>query len=109
MRTTILYFDRGWPGSPSVTDKMRVLLAFYLGIPRKNAMPPGDEWDMQRCIRLVDKCPEVQESFADLGKTNPVWGIVTSRWDDLCRTYREQGLHPMGDLFRRILKENNLR
>lgn len=85
------------------------MLSFHLGTPKKHRRPPGDEWDVERCIKLVDKCPEIRESFAGLAETNPVWGVILPKWDELCQVYREQGFHPMGDMYRALLKENDLR
>lgn len=93
-----------WIMNGDLGTSSMTMLAFHLGTPRERVAPPCDEWDMHRCIKLVDQCPEIRESFEGLGQTDPVWEVILPQWDELCKVYREQGLGAMGGLFRKIVK-----
>lgn len=66
---------------------------------------PHDENDMHRCLSLVERCPEVRESFAKISSSCLQWGRIIPQWDDLRSTYLEHGMRAMGDKLRELLKE----
>jgi len=44
---------------------------------------PRDPADLNRCIKLVDKAPEVKEAFGEIAKLSNCWSAIIENWDDL--------------------------
>jgi hypothetical protein len=53
--------------------------------------PPYDPDDLQRCLKLLDACPELRDRFQEM-RTCDGWAGLVDHWDDIVHTfYKEVG------------------
>jgi hypothetical protein len=83
-------------------------LAWSLGAPinRQFHTEPADCWDFGRCVRMLDKIPELRANmthFDDAPEHGPIWIRLIEQWSELEALYREREKHEWGgELNKRI-------
>jgi len=79
MREVILeWLANGQTGISSET------IAFTaLGIKYNKARHPYDPADFNRCLLLVEKCPEIINHFDKIKKLSPEWNAIISNWNEI--------------------------
>ncbi len=50
---------------------------------------PSDAPDLGRCVRLVEKCPAIRETFPVLRHASKVWAAHLDHWDELVALYKQ--------------------
>lgn len=50
---------------------------------------PSDAHDLGRCVRLVEKCPAIRETFPVLRQASKVWAAYLDHWDELVALYKQ--------------------
>jgi len=74
-----LYSDR--VGSSSLW--MAKTLAGYWGEPWAQYAYPHDPDDFNRCLGLLDACPELIERLPEMAATGREWAALVAHWDEL--------------------------
>jgi len=62
----------------------------YLGIEYKNCHPPRDPSDLGRCLRLIQKVPEVRNCVDTLATKNERWAKAAKVWDVIADSMAEE-------------------
>jgi hypothetical protein len=44
---------------------------------------PCDPDDFDRCLALLDQCPELQPSLSNMAEVSPQWAVLVDRWDEI--------------------------
>lgn len=60
-----------------------------IGIPVRYAYP-HDPSDFNRCLGLLEACPELRERLPEMAATGPQWAALVAHWDDLEALLREE-------------------
>lgn len=50
---------------------------------------PLDGSDLGRCLKLLEKAPELRERLYEMAGLNQYWAALVARWDELERVARE--------------------
>lgn len=64
----------------------RAMAAAAVGIPYTRYLGdnhPHDPADFNRCLLLLEKAPEVRQSFDKVAALSPVWAALVARWDEI--------------------------
>jgi len=68
---------------------MAKTLTGYCGPPAKYAYP-HDPSDFNRCLGLLNACPELRERLPEMADTGPEWAALVANWDELEALFREE-------------------
>ena len=68
---------------------MAKTLAGYWSWSAKYAYP-HDPSDFNRCLGLLDACPELRERLPEMADTGPEWAALVAHWDELEALLREE-------------------
>ncbi len=70
------------------------LVSFLMGWPIESVYDRGrhplDVADLGRCIRALDRMPELRERLSEAKGMSPVWSALIDRWADLETFYRAE-------------------
>jgi len=67
----------------------KTLAGHRSGPPAKYAYP-HDPSDFNRCLGLLDACPELRERLPEMAATGPEWAALVAHWDELEALFREE-------------------
>ena len=69
---------------------MAKTLAGSWGGPSAKYAYPYDPSDFNRCLGLLEACPELRERLPEMAATGPEWAALVAHWDDLEALFREE-------------------
>lgn len=69
---------------------MAKTLAGYWGDPSVRYAYPHDPSDFNRCLGLLDACPELRERLPEMADTGPEWAALVANWDELEALFLEE-------------------
>lgn len=82
-----------WLASDRVGESSRwmakTLAGYWSGPPAKYAYP-HDPSDFNRCLGLLEACPELRERLPEMAATGREWAALVAHWDDLEALLREE-------------------
>jgi len=67
----------------------KTLTGYWRGKPAQYAYP-HDPSDFNRCLGLLDACPELRERLPEMAATGPEWAALVAHWDELEALFREE-------------------
>ena len=66
------------------------MAAVALGHKPKDKMAPLDPADLNRCMKLVNHCPQVKRAFPEIRNLSKRWATVIDHWDELSTMFVEE-------------------
>jgi hypothetical protein len=79
-----------WLASERVGASSIALAAATLGAAEKGASYPHDPDDLNRCLILIEKCPEARAAVDELAKVSLQWARLAPVWDRITATFIEE-------------------
>ncbi|MEM6499256.1 MAG: hypothetical protein AAF709_21340 [Pseudomonadota bacterium] len=81
-----------WFGSFDTGASSETLAVTALcGAPHGRVSYPHDPADLGRCLRLLEKVPNVKgKSFPILAKVSKPWARLIERWDEVCHLFEQE-------------------
>lgn len=89
MRDKIL----NWLASGKVGISSKVMACVAAGIPCDRGFPPytpSDPDDLNRCLLLLDKVPEIRKHFDEIAKVSDEWEALIKRWGEVEKCFIDE-------------------
>lgn len=87
-----------WQATGNVGVSSATMASIALGM-KKNFYgsyfrPPSDPSDLNRCMKLVQRIPEIKDSFPLIASECPRFAPVIQHWDELTRLLKKELKRP---------------
>ena len=79
-----------WLINGEVGISSSAMAAVSLGHRPRDTSAPRDPDDLNRCMKLVARCPQVKNSFPQIRELSKRWEAVIDHWDELSGMFVEE-------------------
>lgn len=67
-------------GETGLSSKAMAAVALDVG---SDGSHPYDPDDLNRCLKLIDKIPEIKQHFDEIAQLSNTWRLMIAKWDEL--------------------------
>lgn len=78
-----------WFGTGRVGASSKAMALAAIGAPNDGSHP-YDPDDLNRCLLLLEKVPEIRQHMDKVAAINETWGKLVSRWDEVEKSFIDE-------------------